>query len=211
MTRTTASATSSITSPLRSRARAAPAVDRCPASFSEMFTTRSRSCSSGAMPKSTPVRSEMSSVKARTPGSSVISAALGRLSGLAAIMALQSDDAERRAERAAGQREHDAFGHELAQQPPAAGAKRGADRVLLLPRLGAREQQVGQVGAGDEQDEAHGALQHPQRGADAADDVVLQAVELQAVVLLIGRVHLGIEHRPLREHRLDVGCAPATR
>ena len=39
MTRTTASATSAITSPLRSRARAAPAVDRCPASFSEMVTT----------------------------------------------------------------------------------------------------------------------------------------------------------------------------
>ena len=67
ITSTTASATSSITSPLRSRARAAPAVDRCPASFSEMLTTRSRSCSSGAMPKSTPVTSETSNVKPSTP------------------------------------------------------------------------------------------------------------------------------------------------
>ncbi len=56
----------------------------------------------------------------------------------------------------------------------AAGAERGADRHLLAAAEGAREQQVADVGAGDQQHQADGGEQHHERRADVADDVLLQ-------------------------------------
>ena len=64
--------------------RAALAVDRCPDSFSELLTMRSRRLSSGAKPNTRPVNIETSNVKTRTTGSRVISPERGRLSGFAA-------------------------------------------------------------------------------------------------------------------------------
>ena len=91
------------------------------------------------------------------------------------------------AEQAADRREEDALGQELLQQPAAARAQRRADRELFLTSEGAREQQVGDVGAGDQQDEADGAEQHQQRTADVADDLLVQRhdAERQAA---IGRI-----------------------
>jgi hypothetical protein len=51
----------------------------------------------------------------------------------------------------------------LPHQPPAAGAERGAERQLPPPRGRARELQVGDVGAGDEQDQRDEAQQDEQR------------------------------------------------
>ena len=73
-------------------------------------------------------------------------------------------------ERAAA-REHDAFGQHLRDEPPPAGAERGADRDLLLPRRRPREQQVRQVRAHDQHHHADGAGEHPQRQADPAADL----------------------------------------
>ena len=50
--------------------------------------------------------------------------------------------------------EHQALGQRLAQEVPAARADRGANRHLARARRAAGEQQVGDVGAGDEQHEA---------------------------------------------------------
>ena len=50
------------------------------------------------------------------------------------------------------------------------GAERGADRDLLLPAGGARQQQVGDVGARDQQHERDRAQQHEHRAAHVADD-----------------------------------------
>ena len=116
----------------------------------------------------------------------------------------QAAKAERRAERPADERQHDPLGQELPQQPPASGAERRADRELALPRLGARQHQVRQVGAGDEQHEPDRALQHPERRAEAADEVVLQPVETQPMLLLVRRVMPCDPLRPLDEQRFEL-------
>ena len=59
--------------------------------------------------------------------------------------------ADEDAERAAHRREQQALGQQLANQTPARRAERQPDRDLLLPRRRAREQQVGDVGADDQQ------------------------------------------------------------
>ena len=97
----------------------------------------------------------------------------------------QAGEAQRRAERAADDGEQHALGQELPQQAPTARAERRADREFPLPRFGAREDQVRQVGAGDEQHESHRALQHPQRRADPAHHVGLQRRHLQHVALVV--------------------------
>ncbi len=94
---------------------------------------------------------------------------------------LHAGACEHEAEQAADDREQDALGHELAQEPATAGAERGPDRELAMPVLGAGEEQVGQVGAGDQQDEADRRLQNPDRAARAADDLLLHRLHLQDV------------------------------
>ena len=65
----------------------------------------------------------------------------------------QQPDGQQQAERAADHGEQQRLGDELSEQPAAAGAERRAHRHLPLPGDRAREQQVGDVGAGDEQHE----------------------------------------------------------
>ena len=61
--------------------------------------------------------------------------------------------------------------HQLPGHLPRFGAERQANRQLLLARLGAHQEQVGDVRARDEQHEADGAEQNPQHVADVADDI----------------------------------------
>ena len=75
-----------------------------------------------------------------------------------------SDTAERRQQHA--------LGEQLANDALAARADGRANRHLLLPHRGAREQKVRDVAARDEQHEPDGAEQHVQREADVADDLV---------------------------------------
>ena len=74
----------------------------------------------------------------------------------------------------AEQGEHDAFGEQLANQAPASTAERHANRDFLLPARGANEQQVRDVGARDEQDDADDAKQQPQHRPRRAGEVLLQ-------------------------------------
>ena len=61
-------------------------------------------------------------------------------------------------------REQNALGEQLPDQPAAAGAEREPHRELALPRRGPRQQQVGDVRAGDQQHRAHRpAEQHRDR------------------------------------------------
>jgi hypothetical protein len=61
------------------------------------------------------------------------------------------------------QREDQAFDQELPYQLAARGAERQAHGDLLLPHEAARDQQVGDVGAGDQQDQTHHRHQDDQR------------------------------------------------
>ena len=61
-------------------------------------------------------------------------------------------------ERGRRQRRHDALGQELAHDPAAAGAQGQAQRQLALPLGAAREDEVRDVDAGDQQHEHGGGL-----------------------------------------------------
>jgi hypothetical protein len=62
----------------------------------------------------------------------------------------------------------------LTDDARAAGAERRANRDFLPARQRTREQEIGDVGARDEQHESDGANQHDERAPDVADDLFLQ-------------------------------------
>ena len=71
----------------------------------------------------------------------------------------------------AGPRERDALDEQLPHEPETAGAERRPHRQLALPRRRARQEQVGDVGAGDEQHEADRAGQRAERRPHGADQL----------------------------------------
>jgi hypothetical protein len=73
--------------------------------------------------------------------------------------ALKSHDKQLRKNNSrgtSGQGQHQAFNQALAKNTSAAGANRATDRHFMVAMAGAREQQVGNVGAGNEQDAGYG-------------------------------------------------------
>ena len=68
----------------------------------------------------------------------------------------RADHGEDQSDRRAARREHDALGQHLPNEAAAARAERRANGHLLLSSRGAREQQVRQVRADDEHDDADG-------------------------------------------------------
>ena len=120
----------------------------------------------------------------------------------ARINAQQSVDTnarEKQSEETADNREQHPLGHELPQQPAAPGTQRGPHRELAMARLRAREQQVGEIRARDQQHESNRGLQHPDRAAGAADDLLLHGIHLQDVA----EVGLPLFRR-FRQRRKDV-------
>ena len=81
----------------------------------------------------------------------------------------------------------------------ASGAERAPDRHLALPHRRAREQQVRDVRAGDEQDEADRGEQRQQRRTHVADQVVVQRDDAQRPSG--GRGIVGRVLRPQRRRR----------
>ena len=65
----------------------------------------------------------------------------------------------------------EAFRQQLPGDPARARAERGVDRQFLLPRLGAHQEQIRDVGAGDQQDQADRAEEHPEHASNVADHV----------------------------------------
>ena len=82
------------------------------------------------------------------------------------------------AEAAADEREQQVLGEELLHEAPAAGAGGGAQRQLLLPGRPGGQQQVGDVGAGDQQHEADGAEQERQSLRRVAEEGLVQRHDL---------------------------------
>ena len=78
----------------------------------------------------------------------------GRPAGLMASSARTPNKAEQQAQEASGDGEQDTFGEQLADDAGAAGSQGGADGKLALAACGAHQQQIGHVGAGDQQHQA---------------------------------------------------------
>ena len=94
---------------------------------------------------------------------------------------LQEDVGEGEADHAADRRQHDALGEELGEEATSGRAHRRTDRHFALPRRAAREQQVGDVGARDQQHEPDRAEHHPQRGHQVRrEEVVLERLDAGA-------------------------------
>ena len=74
------------------------------------------------------------------------------------------------AEDTAGERQHHVLGEELANEPPASRTEGGADNDFTLARNAARQRQVGQIGAANEQHEASGRHQHQEGRAHVLPD-----------------------------------------
>lgn len=74
--------------------------------------------------------------------------------------------------RRRGEREHEALGQQLADDARLASAERGAYGDLARPRRAAREQQVGDVAAGDQQHQADRRQQRQQTLPDVADELL---------------------------------------
>ncbi len=84
--------------------------------------------------------------------------------------------------------EQQAFGQQRAAQRAGAGAQRRADGQFAFAADGARENQVGDVGAGDDEDQAGRGEQHQQHGPRAGRNLVAQAhgVDAEIAVRRIG-------------------------
>jgi hypothetical protein len=120
--------------------------------------------------------------------------------------------ADQESERRARRRENDAFRDERRDQLARPRANGGANREFLVARLGSGKQQVGDVGAGDQQDEHHRALKHEHGDLRAADDLLLKRIKAQTVPLGIRRVWTVTargrprdRRRPRRQQRLQFG------
>jgi hypothetical protein len=115
--------------------------------------------------------------------------------------AREATEAQRRhakAGNASGGGKHQALGEQLAHQPRAAGAERRPDADFALPCGGAREQEIGDIDARDEQHQQHGADQHEQRRPNLADHQLLQRKD-----------HHGTGGIALRLFFLQLGVDPA--
>ena len=86
----------------------------------------------------------------------------------------------RRAEHAARCREHHALRHDLLHDPRTAGADRHAYGDLALPRRRARQQQVRDIGADDEEHCRHGSEEHAKRGPQALDHSFFHAAHFES-------------------------------
>ncbi len=90
----------------------------------------------------------------------------------------------------------------MQEQAAAAGAERGADGQLASADERAREQQVREVGAADQQQAADRAEQHVERGADGRGDGAVDERFDQHVDVAI---RVGEFARQIGPHRAHVG------
>src|SRR5207237_2114184 len=71
---------------------------------------------------------------------------------------------------------------QLADEPSAPRAQGAPDRQLTASRGGAREQEIGRVGAGDQQHQGDGTRQYKEALADVADRRLPEQLDIEAAV-----------------------------
>ena len=92
---------------------------------------------------------------------------------------------EQETERASHEREQHALREELPDDLPAGGADRDAHAHLPRPPRGTREQEVGDIGAGNQQHESDRAQQRPEQQPDLrSDDQALERIGIRREVLV---------------------------
>ena len=114
-------------------------------------------------------------------------------SATAAIEQPRADDGDAEADDAAGGGEQQALDQQLPHDAPARGAHRVAHGDLARPCRRARQQQVGDVGARDQQHEADRAHQRQEHDADRAgvEAFVERLDDADGELLVAGRMGRG--------------------
>ena len=141
------------------RRRPPDPIDPRPASFSASCTFTPAACNAGSRPIASPVTSVTTSAKPSASGSILISSARGIKSAAEGDQRGKRPLRQQQARDAAKHGEEHAFGDELAHHVEPRRAEREARRDLPSPAGKAREQQVGDVRARNQQHAAHGAEQ----------------------------------------------------
>ena len=111
-------------------------------------------------------------------------------------------DGQEQSECAASQTEESGLSEQLTHEARASSAERSADGHLALSRGGSREQQVGHVGQGDEQQDANGGEQEIQRRARVADERVGHRQHLEIPIL-----RAAVLPQDFARHGFEVGAS----
>ena len=142
--------------------------------------------STGARPKAMPVSAgQRRSRTAARAGRPSACSAIGSVAGTSRAQQRHRDDGDRDAERAADAGQQQALGHQLADQALAAGAHRRAHGQLAAALERAGEQQVRQVGAGDQQHARRPRRQREQQQPRLLRDLVARAGSRAAPSVLV--------------------------
>ena len=119
----------------------------------------------------------------------------------------QGESGQAQSDRAANQAEQEALGQHVARQATAARTNGGAHGEFLGTPFGPHEQQVGDVRAGNQQDDADGRRHHPQALAEVADEIIDERADLGREA----RVFHHPEGHPLGRRELGEGDADHAR
>ena len=167
-----------------------------------------RAVSAGSAPNSMPVSTETTSVKPSTVASMPTSLARVVKRAVKATSRWSAAAARPRPISAAGDRQQRALGQQLAHEPAAPGAERRAHRELAAAPQHARQHQVRDVRAGDQQHAADGAQQHEQRRPRAQRQLVAEAHRRRGEARAL-RVGIRVVGREAGGDRGQVGAWPA--
>ena len=110
--------------------------------------------------------------------------------GMSVVSSRIATDAAPKPEHRSERREHQRFGHELAQQASGRCAEGGADGQLARPALRAHQQQACDVDAGDDQQQGRSPEQHQQERADVAGNHFREGHERRALPAVRVRIDL---------------------
>ena len=158
--RTTDSATSATTSAARSAGRP-PAVPTRSALLQRLGQVEPRGVDRRHQAEEQRARRGRARARTGAPSVDAHLAEAGQVGGRQRHQPLHEQGRERQAEAPGRSAEDGALGQQLPYDTAPAGSERGAQRDLARARRGAGEQQVRDVGARDEQHDAHGAHQAP--------------------------------------------------
>src|SRR5262249_39071220 len=113
---------------------------------------------------------------------------------------LESEDGKNDAEQSAGERQEKALGEQLANELPWAGAKRRAQTDFAFAGSVADQEEVNDIGAGDEQHEADSTEENEKSSAKGNGGRILKLLDNNAEA----SVRVGIENAFLFVQALDI-------
>ena len=183
-------AISETTSELSRRLRPDPLDAFRPPALSVSFKTGLAACSAGARPNIAPVTTEINRLKPSTRASIVSLTKLGNVTGLSLIRKSTTPQSEQYSQRASDERQQQAFGQQLSNQPSGSSAERQPDGHFRGASGGSLQLQIGDVGAGHEQHATYSAQQNPERQLKTTEESLVKQCHARAAIPVRVRISL---------------------